>query len=131
MLRSQSIVHIKCNQVTIEIMHKPLAKVMVHVQSTKDPTPAVEVDISAPLLRLALTVYLGCWLEEANRDLISFDRALLLRDAEDVRPRCTAIGDGISSWIFSKLLYWYLVGMKASYVELVVVLYVDRIKPRQ
>lgn len=131
MLGRQSVIHVKGDQLPVETVHDPFAKVMVKAEAAKHPPTAMEVDIGRPLLRLALVIELRSRLEDADGDVAPFDRALLLCDAEDIRTRSTAIGDGVPRRVLSEVLYRHLVGVQAPSIELVVVFYVDRIETRE
>lgn len=56
MLRCQSVIYIKGNQVPVETMHDSFAEIVVHAESTKHPSTAVEVYIGRSFLWLTLTV---------------------------------------------------------------------------
>lgn len=131
MLRGQTVIHVKSNQIPIETVDDPFAKVMVDIQPTEDPSAAVEVYIGRSLLRLGLLVGLWCWLKDANSDLSSLHGTLLLCDAKDIRTGSTTVGDGVPGRILSILLYWHFVGMQTAGIVFVVVFDVDRVKARQ
>lgn len=130
MLWCQPVIHVECNQLTIELVHNSLAEIMVDAQSAKDPSSAVEVDIGCSLLRLASTVHLECRLKYTNSDHTPFDGTFLLCNAENIRSISAAIRDGVSRRILSKLFYRHFVRMETPGVVLVVVLHVDGVEPR-
>jgi hypothetical protein len=116
---------------TIKAIHYSFAQVMVCGKVPKDPASAVKINVDSSFLWLTLFVKDRRGLKDADLDLSVFNRAPLLSDAENIRACSTTINGQVLCRILAKGFYRHLMGMEASCIVLVVVLYVDGVKARQ
>lgn len=111
MLGCQTVIYIEGDQLSVESMNDAFAEVMIKGEAAKHPPASVEIDVSCPLLGLALVVELRSWLKDTDRYLAPVDWALLFCDAVDIRRRRAPIGDSVSGRVLSELFDCHLVGV--------------------
>lgn len=90
----------------------------------------MEVDIGCSLLRLALSVKLGCWLKYPYGDFTAMDRTFLFCDAINIRAGSSAIGNGITGRVLAELFNRDLVRMQSPGIKCIIVCDVDWVIPR-